>query len=44
MSKIAIEASLDNPELFNRDRGNTRVTKLFLDRLYSMKKNYDLSY
>lgn len=38
MSKIAIEASLDNSQLFRRDRSNTRVTKLFLDRLYSMKK------
>lgn len=44
MSVIAIKARLDNPELFLDDAGRTKVTNLFLSRLYAMKKNYDLSY
>lgn len=44
MSIIAINARFDNPELFYNDSGRTKVSDSFLNSLYAMKKNYDLSH
>lgn len=43
MSKIAICVKKDYPHLFHKNAGSTKIDRKFLDALYSLKKNYDLT-